>query len=92
MTIEIMADANCKACRGTGLIMDWVDYGSTQVSMPAICDCIFEQVPEGLEDAEIIIVEAGNSWEDGGGVPIPFDGQPVPCEEWADDYGLEAMA
>jgi len=34
-------------------------------------------------------VEAGNSW---GGAPIPFDGVAPEVENWADDYGLEAIA
>jgi hypothetical protein len=93
MTIEIMADVNCKYCRGTGLVTDWVDYGSIQVPMATICDCVLEQVPEGQEDCTILVVEAGdgNSW---GGAPIPFDGGSIaPHVQTTDErYGLEAVA
>jgi hypothetical protein len=51
--LKIKPDPNCEACLGTGEVSDSVDYGSTTVSMPSVCDCVLEQVPEGREDEEI---------------------------------------
>jgi hypothetical protein len=34
------ADPHCGYCLGTGIVRDWVDYGSTVVSMDSTCDCV----------------------------------------------------
>lgn len=40
------ADPACKFCHGTGIVKDWVDYGSTVVSMDSVCECV-----EDVDDA-----------------------------------------
>jgi hypothetical protein len=40
--MAIKPAATCPYCHGTGLITDWVDYGSTRVPMDSDCDCVFE--------------------------------------------------
>lgn len=54
--LKIKPDPNCKSCHGEGEAFDIVDYGSTTASMPTLCDCVVEQVPEGREDLEIELV------------------------------------
>jgi hypothetical protein len=29
----------CKSCQDTGIVIDWVDYGSTSVPMESYCEC-----------------------------------------------------
>ena len=41
------ADPACKFCHGTGIVKDWVDYGSTVVSMDSVCECV-----EDVDDAD----------------------------------------
>ena len=41
------ADPACPMCHGTGVVKDWVDYGSTVVSMDSVCECV-----EDVEDAD----------------------------------------
>ena len=41
------ADPTCKFCRGTGVVYDTVDYGSTTAQMPSTCECV-----EDVEDAD----------------------------------------
>jgi hypothetical protein len=53
--LKIKPSLTCKACLGTGEVNDFVDYGSTTVPMPSLCDCVLEQVPEGREDEEVEI-------------------------------------
>lgn len=53
--LKIKPRLDCPACHGEGEVNDWVDYGSTTVSMPSICDCVLEQIPEDDEDREIEI-------------------------------------
>ena len=38
--IDPHADPHCRYCLGTGIVRDWVDYGSTVVSMDSTCDCV----------------------------------------------------
>jgi len=63
MTIEtITPRKDCRYCHGTGQVNDWVDYGSTTVSMPSICDCVTEQAE--YEDSVIEIVPEGATYYD----------------------------
>lgn len=41
------ADPKCPHCHGTGTVYDMVDYGSTTVPMPSMCDCV-----ENSEDVD----------------------------------------
>lgn len=50
MTLTITAREGCKYCFGTGYVSDWVDYGSTRMSMQSICDCVIEQLPANYDD------------------------------------------
>lgn len=50
--MKIKPDPDCEYCHGTGEVLDWVDYGSTVVSMPSLCSCVEEQIPEDF-DGEI---------------------------------------
>lgn len=34
-----MPETECRVCHGSGIVNDWVDYGSTRVSMPSQCNC-----------------------------------------------------
>ena len=52
--MEIKPNPNCSNCYGLGEVFDRVDYGSTTVSMPSLCGCVEEQIPEDLSmDEEI---------------------------------------
>lgn len=45
--VNPLADPTCTACYGTGTVYDSVDYGSTTVMMPSICECV-----DGDDDTE----------------------------------------
>ena len=49
--VNIRPDAACPYCRGTGIVTDWVDYGSTRVPMDSECDCSFDD--EFVTDEEM---------------------------------------
>lgn len=57
---------DCKFCRGTGTVTDWVDYGSTRVPMETPCDCATGDYPEVercsacKENAEFVM---NDEWE-----------------------------
>jgi len=51
---QITPKSGCKECRGTGLITDWVPYGSTSVPMRSLCNCVEEQIED--DDVEVEIV------------------------------------
>lgn len=38
--VEVIADPHCPECHGTGIVFDWVPYGSTNVRMESGCDCV----------------------------------------------------
>ena len=44
---EGMGKPGCEWCHGTGIVCDMVDYGSTTVPMPSVCECV-----EGDDDDE----------------------------------------
>jgi hypothetical protein len=39
---EGMGQPWCKQCHGSGVVYDTVDYGSTTVQMPSVCECVGE--------------------------------------------------
>lgn len=49
-TLSITAKADCGACHGTGEVYDSVDWWGATVSMPSLCGCIEEQIPEDTPD------------------------------------------
>lgn len=49
--IKVKPDPNCKYCHGSGEVLDWVDYGSTTISMPSLCNCVEIQIHEDYEGA-----------------------------------------
>lgn len=55
--ITITPKADCKACKGFGMLPgDRVPYGSTTAQLPDdYCDCVLEQIPEddGNSDVEL---------------------------------------
>ena len=53
--IELKADKNCKFCHGSGTVYDWVPYGSTNVSMPSDCECVFDSAT----DEELKLIDKG---------------------------------
>jgi len=48
--MKIKPDPNCAMCKGTGEVFDWVDYGSTQVKLPSLCDCVQDQIPDDFDE------------------------------------------
>ena len=34
------ADPHCRYCLGSGIVRDWVSYGSDEVPMGSTCDCV----------------------------------------------------
>jgi hypothetical protein len=54
-TIKIYPNPNCRYCHGKGEINDWVDYGSTRVPMPSLCDCILDQLPDDFNDRDTFV-------------------------------------
>lgn len=55
----VKPNKECKQCYGSGEVNDWVDYGSTRVSMPSICECVYDtlcnqhDVPDDDQDYDI---------------------------------------
>jgi hypothetical protein len=47
---KIKPKPGCKYCNGSGEVVDWVDYGSTQVPLTSLCSCIEEQLPEEYDE------------------------------------------
>lgn len=53
MEVQITPVVGCPHCHGRGVIVDWVDWGSTRVPLKSLCSCVEDQV-DG--DAEIELV------------------------------------
>ena len=56
------ANPECKYCHGTGIVYDWVPYGSTNVRMETECDCVFDDwiecpICEGTGECTITLAE-----------------------------------
>lgn len=51
-TYTVKPNKECKQCYGSGEVYDWVDYGSTRVSMPSICECAYEVFSNQYPDIE----------------------------------------
>lgn len=51
--MKIKPKKNCKACHGTGLVYDIVDWGATTAQMDSLCDCVLEQIEEENENEEV---------------------------------------
>ncbi len=45
----------CKCCGGTGIVIDWVPWGSTVAALESLCYCVTDQVED--EEIEIVPVE-----------------------------------
>jgi len=57
----IKPDPNCPECHGTGEVYDWVDYGSTRVSMPSFCSCVENQTDEDAHAIELDLSDLDNA-------------------------------
>lgn len=57
-TLRITAKADCGACHGEGTVYDTVDWWGASASMPSICGCIEEQIPEDAPDDVSVTVVA----------------------------------
>ena len=60
-TLRISALASCPYCHGEGYVYDRVPmpFGSGDCSMPSLCGCIEEQIPEDTPDeVEILVIAA----------------------------------
>lgn len=44
------AHPKCPLCHGSGVVYDSVDYGSTTVQMPSMCECVDDD-DQGADDA-----------------------------------------
>jgi hypothetical protein len=53
------ADPKCRQCRGTGVVSDTVDYGSTTAQLESACDCAVDYM-DAVTNGEGI--EYGNLW------------------------------
>jgi DnaJ-class molecular chaperone len=80
---------NCKHCHGTGIVTDWVPYGSTNVPMDSDCDCMYEDEPEPDEPKEDVYAKYSSLLDgvecpicEGNGNVIPDvgDGLDVTCK------------
>lgn len=38
-----LADPKCPACHGKGYVTDWVPYGSGNVPMDTVCECVEDE-------------------------------------------------
>lgn len=65
---KIKPNPACTQCKGSGEIVDWVDYGSTVISMPSICDCVYEQLAHEGEEFVVDLEDWGPS--------VPVDWEP----------------
>ena len=52
---KYMPNESCSMCRGTGEVVDWVPYGSTNVPMYSVCECVERQVEDEDDDVEIVL-------------------------------------
>ena len=57
-SVVVKASADCKVCKGRGVVMDRVPYGSTTTNLVSVCDCVLNQLPEDDPDMEFEIEEA----------------------------------
>ncbi len=48
--LDPKANPDCGYCSGTGVVIDWVDYGSTTVPMESVCECVQDDEDEESED------------------------------------------
>jgi len=55
MIEQIAPDPNCGVCGGSGEVVDWVPYGSTNVPMYSLCECVEEQAVH--EDSTIELIQ-----------------------------------
>lgn len=51
MIVKVIPVQDCELCHGSGIVEDWVDYGSSRVRMENLCSCVEEQVER--DDVEI---------------------------------------
>ena len=60
---EPKPNPDCSYCHGTGIVTDYVPYGSTNVPMDTECECVVYDddiecpICEGAGEVEIILVE-----------------------------------
>lgn len=52
----VRPDRDCKACHGTGTVIDFVPmpFGVGNTAMPSTCDCVWEKLPEDYEGDFVI--------------------------------------
>ena len=50
---KIKPDPNCPICHGVGIVKDWVDYGSTVVSLDSYCNCVEAQADPDTDEIEL---------------------------------------
>ncbi len=55
--MKVTPEPGCASCNGAGIVVDYVDWGSTTVPLESYCDCVTDQVPE---DEEIEIVSSAD--------------------------------
>ena len=46
-------DEDCPVCDGTGVVVDWVPYGDTNVPMYSACDCCCDDEEEEYGRPEV---------------------------------------
>lgn len=66
MKYIVEASINCKFCRGSGLVTDYVPYGSISVPMRSTCECFEVNLPEEFDDEVDEVVEVVACGELGG--------------------------
>ena len=55
--MKVKPNPNCKACRGGGVIYDTEEFWGAPCTRESFCDCVIENIPEGIPDDEDIEID-----------------------------------
>lgn len=71
MEVQIVPVIGCSLCHGRGVIVDWVDYGSTQVPLESLCSCVTDQVDDENAVIELVSLDEREWYPIPGSAPVP---------------------
>ncbi len=54
--LRIKPNRRCRVCSGTGEVIDYVPYGSEEVPMTSVCNCVLDQIADSDEQGEGVLV------------------------------------
>ena len=53
----IRPDSSCKACHGSGEVVDWVPYGYGNTAMRTLCECVTDQQEDDRKEIVLDLSE-----------------------------------